>query len=359
MKRLKILFSAETLYPPIGGADISIITLLNKLSEKHDVSAVYIGEKFNSKFKIYPQKIKRYKGNWINAFFNYNKWQRILKDIIRKENPDFIITQELFTPATHETKENIPVIAFVRNNNFSSIHGFEFSSPENDRGFFNRMSWKFRIQYPFYKYIQKRYIKALKKSIVFSVSRYIQKQLEKFNIKSQIIRPFIDLNKYKTKPSGENILYIGPSKAKGQEIFLKIVERMPERKFVVVGNISNIKKFPNLEIIKWTNDMKSIYKKTRLLLVPSVYPDPCPRVVIEAGVSGIPSLVSSRGGLPEEVEPIQVINNLEDIEEWIKKIKQLDNSEIYGKLSRKAKEKARQFSFERQYNLFSKKLILI
>jgi len=73
------------------------------------------------------------------------------------------------------------------------------------------------------------------------------------------------------------------------------------------------KKYKNLEIISWTNNMRKIYEKTRLLLVPSRYPDPCPRVVIEAGISGILSIVSNRGGLPEEVSnqenmPLNTLN---------------------------------------------------
>ena len=346
---MKILFAAETLYPPIGGADISIRTLLDKLSEKNDVTAVYFGKKFNAKFKTLPVNIKKFRGSWINAYMNYIKWKKIIKKTIDEINPDVIITQEFFTAATVEAAENRKVIAFVRNNNFSNIHGYEFSQPGKDLGFFNKMGWKFRLQYPFYKYIQKRYLKALKKCQVLSVSHFIQNELKKYNIESQVIRPFIDMKDYKTN-KGKSILYVGPSKAKGMAIFIKILEKMPERNFIVVGNIpDDMKKYDNVQVMPWQSDMKRIYKKARILLVPSVFPDPCPRVVMEAGISGIPSLVSSRGGLPEEVEKIQIIENLDNADEWVKKIKMLDNNQLYNQLSKKAIKKAEEFSFEKQY----------
>ncbi len=41
------------------------------------------------------------------------------------------------------------------------------------------------------------------------------------------------------------------------------------------------------------------YDKLDLLIVPSLWHDPAPRVVYEAGMSGLPSIVANRGGLPQ------------------------------------------------------------
>lgn len=39
----------------------------------------------------------------------------------------------------------------------------------------------------------------------------------------------------------------------------------------------------------------------RVLLMPSRWPEPFGRIPVEAGISGIPTLVADRGGLPEAV----------------------------------------------------------
>ncbi len=49
--------------------------------------------------------------------------------------------------------------------------------------------------------------------------------------------------------------------------------------------------------------MKSIYARTRILLVPSQWEEAWGRVVTEAHVSGIPVLASDVGGLPQAVGP--------------------------------------------------------
>jgi glycosyltransferase involved in cell wall biosynthesis len=48
-------------------------------------------------------------------------------------------------------------------------------------------------------------------------------------------------------------------------------------------------------------DMRRIYSRTGLLLVPSTWEEGFGRVVVEAQMSGIPAVASDRGGLPEAV----------------------------------------------------------
>src|SRR5262249_21620774 len=53
-----------------------------------------------------------------------------------------------------------------------------------------------------------------------------------------------------------------------------------------------------------TDDMRTVYCDTRILLVPSQWEDETwGRVVSEAQLSGIPVITSDRGGLPESVGP--------------------------------------------------------
>ena len=63
--------------------------------------------------------------------------------------------------------------------------------------------------------------------------------------------------------------------------------------------------------------MKSVYAKTRILLVPSVWQEGWGRVVTEAQLNGIPVIASNLGGLPESVGPGGIIVNPgADLGEW-------------------------------------------
>ena len=50
-------------------------------------------------------------------------------------------------------------------------------------------------------------------------------------------------------------------------------------------------------------DMRSVYARSRLVLVPSQCDEAWGRIVTEAQISGVPALASDAGGLPEAVGP--------------------------------------------------------
>ncbi|MFL9828562.1 glycosyltransferase family 4 protein [Rhodoplanes sp. SY1] len=58
---------------------------------------------------------------------------------------------------------------------------------------------------------------------------------------------------------------------------------------------------PRIEFIGWVNE-KTFYDEIDVLICPSLYHDPLPRVILEAYSNAIPVIVSDRGGLPEMVE---------------------------------------------------------
>ena len=90
-----------------------------------------------------------------------------------------------------------------------------------------------------------------------------------------------------------------------------------------------------------------------MLIVPSVFPDPHPRVVVEAMSNGIPCIVSDRGGLREEVEGSGIIiDDIYNIIDWVNGIKSFDNEEFYKKMSKYSQFKALGFEDKRQFTRF-------
>lgn len=94
---------------------------------------------------------------------------------------------------------------------------------------------------------------------------------------------------------------------------------------------------------------------TRLLLVPSVWPEPFGRVAAEAMINGIPPIVSDRGALPSVVgeggrvlplpswlsETTLRLPTAREVEPWVRVIEQLwDNPESYQRLATRARQVA-------------------
>ena len=68
--------------------------------------------------------------------------------------------------------------------------------------------------------------------------------------------------------------------------------------------------------------MRDAYGKSKLVVVPSRVEEAFGRVPAEAMVSGIPCVVSNRGGLPEVVgETSPVVSEIDSTEQWIEAIR--------------------------------------
>ena len=57
-----------------------------------------------------------------------------------------------------------------------------------------------------------------------------------------------------------------------------------------------------VEFTGWTEDVYGVLERLRLLLVPSMWPEPNPRVILEALAAGVPVVAFRVGGIPEIVE---------------------------------------------------------
>ena len=100
--------------------------------------------------------------------------------------------------------------------------------------------------------------------------------------------------------------------------------------------------------------MRSVFARTRILLMPSVWEEPFGRLPVEAGAYGIPTLASVRGGLPESVgDGGALIDPLDDIAQWTRQITALDNADHYATLSAAARRNAARFELGTTIGQFS------
>ncbi len=122
-----------------------------------------------------------------------------------------------------------------------------------------------------------------------------------------ICRPIVDPKLYSVESSREYITLVNlsdgeePFYNKGYETFYHLAEQFPNEKFLgVKGAYGNqiLRDLPNVSFAEHTNNILSVYRKTKIILMPSEI-ESWGRVAIEAGCSGIPSLTSQAPGLLE------------------------------------------------------------
>lgn len=118
--------------------------------------------------------------------------------------------------------------------------------------------------------------------------------------------------------SRRNLLFVNPIPAKGGGLVVQTVLALAQRRPDICVEIVDTRgswaslldrvsaaagkasmPMTNVTITGNTGDMRSVYGRARLLLVPSLWWDSGPRVIVEALLNGVPVIGSDSGGIPE------------------------------------------------------------
>ena len=207
---------------------------------------------------------------------------------------------------------------------------------------------------------------------VFTTSRYLSDLYrEKIGLRSVGIASPIDWSEVLAPEESRNfVTYVNPSPHKGAGVFARLADMLgstrPDIPILVVQSASSagaLNAIPGIDFGKYPQIMAApplprpadFFALTKLLLVPSLFPDPFGRVAAEAMINGIPPLVSDRGGLPQTVagagrvlplpdrlpEKSLVVPEAEEIRPWFEAVCELwDDPGKYAAASRKARETA-------------------
>jgi glycosyltransferase involved in cell wall biosynthesis len=130
---------------------------------------------------------------------------------------------------------------------------------------------------------------------------------------SQVIPPLIEPSDYAVaSPAPSRVLFVNTMARKGVEVAFAVAALRPDIPFEFVLSWTHgpaaltslrrrAKEAGNITLHPPTQDMRPIYARAKILLVPSQWEEAWGRVATEAHVNGIPVVASDRGGLPEAV----------------------------------------------------------
>ncbi|MEU6680284.1 glycosyltransferase [Streptomyces sp. NPDC046925] len=128
-------------------------------------------------------------------------------------------------------------------------------------------------------------------------------------------------------PAG-GVLMVNPIPVKGAALLHQLIHRLPGHRFPLVeGWWDTAREFigyPNVHWVPRTCAMGPICAANDLLLVPSQVEGAFPQVIVEAGLHGVATVGSSRGGIPEAVGDGGVILHPDDVDAWVRAIESAD-----------------------------------
>jgi len=165
---------------------------------------------------------------------------------------------------------------------------------------------------------------------------------------SVVLRPIVDPAAYEVAAENKRrrlaLTLFNLMESKGAPLFYALARRMPERYFLGVRGSYGAQIVPSplpaaVEILENLDDVRPVYERTRVLLMPSAY-ESFGRVAVEAGASGIPTIAHPTPGLREALGPAGIFVDRSDPEAWVATIRVLDDEKAYAAASRLARARA-------------------
>ena len=160
-----------------------------------------------------------------------------------------------------------------------------------------------------------------------------------------VLPPPVDIDYYNVeRENADSYTLINLCENKGPKTFYSIAEAMPDKHFIGVKggyHTQDIRLLPNIEILPNTGDIREVYKRTRILLMPSLY-ESWGRTATEAMASGIPVIAHNNFGLIENLGEAGIFCDRSKPWEWVEAIKAIEKKyKTYSKVASKRAESLR------------------
>jgi len=357
---MKVIQYGYTFYPHYGGEETYILAL-SKFLEKNGFKIVIIQRGFKEEYenidsKRYSKGITIEPVNFLAPRTPYTVRQLLiafdrhilypllslkkLNDVVK--NGDVIVTHypHLFFPSAWLFRKRCKTICVS--------HGVIWDNP-NKR-------WTEKIFYSFIKLLHKIALRNCD-LIVANDKNYAReaKKLNGGNVK--VIPNFVDTNFFKPGRMKKRRIIIcarNLQKERGIDLLIEAVKDLnvelwiagdgPERKHLESLAGDNVKFFGRLD----RKQLLEKYRKAMVAVVPSRYGEGTSLSALEAMSSGLPVVVTNVGGLPDLVEDgVQGFVVRPDSNEIRKALLKIFNSNSYKKMSKAARKRADEFSYQK------------
>ena len=350
----KIVFGAKFFYPPLGGGEYFIHSVLTNLKSRGYSCEAFCYCHPDPKVKFGVNDIVDWMGIKVYRYpiMSYG----VAKKFFLDSKPDLFITQSYDAPN---------LVRIAKECGIKVIYGdcFWRNILEVDDNFTNMLERPLesvKIRKDLHRvwtdaddvYVNSEYMKeAVKKYVGIDVEKVICPVLQRDRVCGGVRNP-----KY--------ITLINPDVGKGGKLFLYLSQILKNREFLCVG-LGNefsqdnawinreIKKRENIKIIEKTDDMRTVYAESKVVLVPSLVDETFSMVVLESLANGVPVIASPYGNLKFLLTKGGFILEPSHVDEWVDKIELLfSDDELYQKTSAEGIERSQDFNPEDQLNKF-------
>jgi glycosyltransferase involved in cell wall biosynthesis len=156
---------------------------------------------------------------------------------------------------------------------------------------------------------------------------------------SVVVHPVVEAEHYRCE-RGDMITLVNPTPGKGANTLKALARQMPDRKFLAVqggygeqiitaeDSDARTRATGNIEWMAHTPDIRKVFRRTKILLMPSEY-ESYGRVGIEAACAGIPTIAHPTPGLKEAFGDAGIFIDRNEIAAWYVEIDRLLTDDVY------------------------------
>lgn len=155
---------------------------------------------------------------------------------------------------------------------------------------------------------------------------------------SIVVHPPVFPDRHATVP-GDRVTLVNLSYPKGGSLFWRLARYLEDVEFLGVrggyGNQLHDHRLRNVDTMATATDMRSVWSRTRVLLMPSVA-ETWGMVGVEAFASGIPVIAHPTPGLLESLGPAGIFVDRDEPSGWVDEIRRLQDPEEWAAASARA-----------------------
>lgn len=340
---MKILL-AHNYYNPVGGAEVFYHEVGRVLEENQHEVAYFspLDENIDSKFKKYFPNVVNYKStNILKSVFNIkdmiysneskNKIEKLIKDF----KPDIVHVFAIYTRLTPSILDvckeyNVPIVMSCNDYkhicpSYKLYHDGKLCEDCKGGKYFNVIKNKclkgsliYSTAAAMEAYVHD-YLNIYRKNInlFLFASEFMAKKTEEFwgidSFQWDILKNPFESNKYELSTNYEEYcLFFGRLiDEKGVDILIEAMKNIPKCKLKIIGNgpdeetlKEKAKNLENIEFLgpKWNDELNEILKKAKFVIIPSIWHENFPYVILQSFAYGKAVIGSNRGGIPELVK---------------------------------------------------------
>ncbi len=300
--------------------------------------------------------------HWVNQWLLYRDWKPKVRSYLSQHRPDIVVTdRQCMIPTIDAASElDIPTVGVVPGLGFTRFDPYDLSKCKAPR--FLSVPISVKLQYPFVQSLFRWHKRALARaSTVVVISEFLRAVIcETFERDTELVYTPVPLDEVRvSSQSPEYLTIINPRTIlKGSKLTINLAEGMPDHEFLIAGTFAEeahtrrARELENVRHLGWVDDMREVYKKSNVVLIPSLVEEGGgPRVVIEGFANGIPAVGTNRGAVPEHIEDAgAIVTDPHDIDEWSSCIEQVLSNR--AELAQKARKYVERYEAGRRVDEF-------